>query len=642
MLAAVRALDEPSRSAIWERYYAGRSVADIAARAGVAPRAIESRLRRGRERVRAALEAELGPRRNWLPALVVLAGESRRPAGALAAPGLLAGAVAVGGVLVVALGRGGAKPEPSTLVGEREDDAELEAELEAELDRPATPDGDETAAAHERAPLGAGAATSEVAAAEGIARRALHGTLELAPGVEPADLWLVALDADTREELARLELGERRAWRVEAAADVAVELVAFGRDTSVAWRRVEPDERAERRIELALDAGAPFAGTVVDAGGVPLAGYAVTAYVDEPGERVRVGEHLLLPSNGRWLRAMASAHSGDDGRFEVRGLAPGPHDALLAPAESPWSTALVVALPTESSARVVLPAPDAVLRAEHEELRVQVVGPDGPLEGVAVACRRRAVLEAQLAAGVEQPTNAFPAPYDGRLCVIYDPSQDVGLLFGRTGFVPVMLMPNDAVRGPDGVAVVTLERKRVGPSLRLTVRCEGEATPQRLGIDLIPAWDGTTPWRPSLQHVVDFDGATLVLEDVPEDRYALVVRALSASPLAEAERDVEVGPAGADVAVVLALGSVVHLVPDADAGTSEGLEAWFEADDELRTASPPTVQPLRAGVAVPLHPRVPLGRWTVTVKRADEELWRGVLDLTSTEPTALRLPANGR
>ena len=83
VLDAVRALPEPQRTAIHLRYYKDRSPTAIARALDVSVRTVESRLRRGRELLREALDRECGSRSSWRSALLAahgLAGSGTAPA----------------------------------------------------------------------------------------------------------------------------------------------------------------------------------------------------------------------------------------------------------------------------------------------------------------------------------------------------------------------------------------------------------------------------------------------------------------------------------------------------------------------------------------------------------------------------------
>ncbi len=82
LMDAVAGLDEPYRSCIMGAYFEGLTTAALAARDGVSPRTVESRLRRGREALRQRLDAQFGSRESWCMLAVPLL-----PHGAATAPG---------------------------------------------------------------------------------------------------------------------------------------------------------------------------------------------------------------------------------------------------------------------------------------------------------------------------------------------------------------------------------------------------------------------------------------------------------------------------------------------------------------------------------------------------------------------------
>jgi RNA polymerase sigma factor (sigma-70 family) len=109
---AVAELEEPYRTTLALRYYEGQSPRHIAQRLGIDARAVESRLRRGREQLREALDRGCGGREVWFaPALALAfagsegAGRSISLAALLAL--LLGGGVAGG----IALRRAWTEPE---------------------------------------------------------------------------------------------------------------------------------------------------------------------------------------------------------------------------------------------------------------------------------------------------------------------------------------------------------------------------------------------------------------------------------------------------------------------------------------------------------------------------------------------------
>ncbi|MBN2491108.1 MAG: sigma-70 family RNA polymerase sigma factor [Planctomycetes bacterium] len=96
---AVFALEEPYRTSILLRYFRGHSRAEIAAQLGVSAAAIETRLRRGLEKLRARLDRDCGDRRAWCTALLGLI-RPDVPAAAAGASSIAAGPTLAGALLM--------------------------------------------------------------------------------------------------------------------------------------------------------------------------------------------------------------------------------------------------------------------------------------------------------------------------------------------------------------------------------------------------------------------------------------------------------------------------------------------------------------------------------------------------------------
>src|SRR5262249_23526210 len=94
-------LEEPFRETVLLRYYEDMSCADIARMKGMPAGTVRWRLKTGLDRVRAALDAELGDRRRWQRALAPLLLRARplRPTFWPAAPILTACALVWIGLL---------------------------------------------------------------------------------------------------------------------------------------------------------------------------------------------------------------------------------------------------------------------------------------------------------------------------------------------------------------------------------------------------------------------------------------------------------------------------------------------------------------------------------------------------------------
>lgn len=80
LLAAVRELPEPSRSAVWARYYEGLAPRQIAAREGLPVGTVKTRIARGLDALRKQLDREHGgDRERWLAAFAPLAFGTETP-----------------------------------------------------------------------------------------------------------------------------------------------------------------------------------------------------------------------------------------------------------------------------------------------------------------------------------------------------------------------------------------------------------------------------------------------------------------------------------------------------------------------------------------------------------------------------------
>jgi len=215
--------------------------------------------------------------------------------------------------------------------------------------------------------------------------------LALFRDVRHEDAWIEELetraetDASGRAELAGRHLG-RKVLRIDARAQG---LRAFEEELSI-----ESPGRAERSLELARGAAISGVVTAVEGGAVE-------------------GASVAVEGDGPWPAARVEA--GADGRFELRGLGPGPvtlsvqsdrcSPALLA-GVAPGSADVVVTLKRSDDPRDV-----GDHRAEiHGTVVDAQTGGPVPVDDAQVACVRvesesRAVLERELL-----PTLLFEAP----------------------------------------------------------------------------------------------------------------------------------------------------------------------------------------------------------------------------------------
>ncbi|HEX5135517.1 MAG TPA: sigma-70 family RNA polymerase sigma factor [Planctomycetota bacterium] len=141
VVEAVRALDEPYRTAIVLHYFHDLSVRELAARLRVPQETARTRLKRGLAMLRARLDAQCGGNRSWLPLLALLAMDPRKVSVAGVALMSAKAKVAVAAVVCILLtlaavkwgGSGGSGPPP------RAETARAPAPREAEASLPPAP-----------------------------------------------------------------------------------------------------------------------------------------------------------------------------------------------------------------------------------------------------------------------------------------------------------------------------------------------------------------------------------------------------------------------------------------------------------------------------------------------------------------------
>ena len=282
---AVAELDEPYRTTLALRYYEGLPPRRIAARLGVDVRAVESRLRRGREKLREALDRDCGGREVWFGAALALAlagGDHGGKALALAAALLL---LVGGGGTALVIHRTSTHGEPAaSLAAELHDPV---APFAAASDSPPPLEREDPGP---RSPVGVVAGgVVLVDAAEGAPLAGVHVT------------WNVALGRGgaLSDDQGRVEFG-----------DVADEgtlslVVAATRSTRVHHANVPA--RALTRVEVPRRGGR-IRGSVVDVEGRPVPEATVLAWA-------RAGH---TPDVGRPDR---SAVTDALGRFELDDMA---------------------------------------------------------------------------------------------------------------------------------------------------------------------------------------------------------------------------------------------------------------------------------------------------------------------------------
>jgi len=338
---AVASLEEPYRSTILYRYFEGLPPREIATRLGVSVSAVNERLRRGLEKLRARLDRDFGDRMSWCAALLPLAG-SGLAAGGAASASVLTGAlvmstkVKIAIAVIVALGVAWAFwPQ-----GERVAPPEVPG---AESSEPVPPLKKIEAKA-EPAPVQEAEATAAVAEPEPLARPS-------AISLEPARGSIVGLVTDPNgapipgaavRALSFVPGAVELEHLLETKTDSAGRYVLKPIQTRCAVEARAEGHYAERRLaspftreDFRLGQPGILRGTIrVAATGTPCAGATVAIY------RFRVLDHLehsYYPIlRWTWLRPpIATTRSDRSGHYRFADLRPGSYQVRILPSKRP-------------------------------------------------------------------------------------------------------------------------------------------------------------------------------------------------------------------------------------------------------------------------------------------------------------------
>ncbi|MFY9344974.1 MAG: sigma-70 family RNA polymerase sigma factor, partial [Planctomycetota bacterium] len=296
IVAAVRSLDEPYRTAVWLRYYEDRTPSAIAESLGEPVKTVKTRLWRALQLLRQKLDRRYGDRRAWLGALVPLAQVSNAlPAltGSAAAGGLVMqakGVVFVGAsALLLVGGTVWAWPStpPATLPASPT--PAIAATVAPVAEEPPSEDSPAREAVVTAPPasrygsLAVHVSWSDGTAAAGVA---IHGEAKGEPRTDETGFRMYA-DATGVARKARVHGGT-----VNLTSD---------RGGSVATE-VLGDQ--ERDVDFVLPAGIEVVGTVQD----------------ERNQAVAGAEVVLVSGLGGWLGGSVVAISDDAGAFTVRSV----------------------------------------------------------------------------------------------------------------------------------------------------------------------------------------------------------------------------------------------------------------------------------------------------------------------------------
>jgi RNA polymerase sigma-70 factor (ECF subfamily) len=341
---AVFNLEEPYRSVVLYRYFENLSPRDISSLLDVSARAVEERLRRGLQKLRARLDREFGDRRSWCAALLPLVGQGTTAAGAAAgatSASLLSGAlvmstkIKIGIAVLVALGAAYALwPR---------DEVEPPEVPKAEIAQPVAPVAKK-----------AGEAEPAVAKEGEATREAAKPQPEAAPepiSLEPARGSIVGVVTD--QDGAPIAGASVKALRFIPGAVELQQLLETKTDKAGRYvlkpiqKRCAVEARAEghyaeqrlaspfTRKDFVLGKPGILQGRVlIAATGGPCADATVAVYRFETRDHLEFVEPVLLRKT--WLRPpTATTRSELSGYYRFGNLRPGPYQVRVLPLKHP-------------------------------------------------------------------------------------------------------------------------------------------------------------------------------------------------------------------------------------------------------------------------------------------------------------------
>lgn len=393
LLAAVRELSEPSRSAVWARYYEGLAPREIAAREGVSVDTVKTRIARGLEALRKRFDREHdGERERWLAAFAPLAFGTATPvASPTPAPSTPSAAAPTppASTAPVSVGAGPFAPAPVTTLATLTTIA-MNAKLKvavliavvvcgsglwlASRDREVTPVANGVAPSSSAALAEPQTRSAPAVPGETAATRVAVAN-DAAPSAAPSDApvaaqarerhglvvdlerWPVAglaiLDGWDRQPLSRgdqaLTSDARGRFVIDGGVRVRF-LTAGGAGWTTLYSTLRESPEAADEFVVVVARERRVRGSVVDSAGAPVAGAVVEHKMDE-GVRLALGEIL------RGSVEMAFTTRTDErGNFEL--LAPDAAARLEARAENHRSGSQSLAGGDQGGIVVVLPAPE--------------------------------------------------------------------------------------------------------------------------------------------------------------------------------------------------------------------------------------------------------------------------------------------
>lgn len=440
LLEAVRALEEPVRTTIVQRYFEGRTAAEIAAASGVPASTVRARLARGLELLRARLDRESGSRAAWMALVAPLVPREFALPGAFAASTTAVGALTVtlakialvaSAAVVAGLAWWNFAPrgEPSDPIALVPADA-THPRMAAQAERRAAPDGDSELRSTVISAAAAKAPESRVEELHPALATELRGSFEarvVDAGNAPwagADLRVSLRIAGSDREVARGASGADGRALVEVAlpkwaekdrdapggAAATFDLVV--RRAGTATRRLEVVVRAGQVTNLGdvvlVEAGS-VRGRVVDEHGDAVSdaivGSVAAADFDalDASSRdrfVRCGAEMLEPLVARAVNPDGSFDLDDvaAGRVRLWAHAPGHRYSLSEALDVPAGGAL-------QGIALIAPA-----LGDNERIAGRVVAPDGSGRPASISRDMRSSFDRRMDFIQTEPDGRFEFP----------------------------------------------------------------------------------------------------------------------------------------------------------------------------------------------------------------------------------------
>lgn len=453
LLDAVRALEEPVRTTIVQRYFEGRSAAEIAVASGVPASTVRARTARGLELLRGRLDRETGSRVDWMALVAPLLPRELAPAGI--APGAVTASTLAQGALTVTLAKIALTAGAAVVAGLAwwsfaADDAPSGARRALVAPAPASEPESEPAGSHPAlAPELRGAFEARIIDERGAPWSGAE--LQVSMLIGGTD-QVFARGTSGSDGHARLEF-ELPKWArenrdVPGGAAATFDLVV--RRAGCSTRHLGVIVRAgdvTHLGEIVLVEAGTVRGRVLDELGSAVAGARVGALASDAVELLdETGLERFARTGAAWLDLLLARSTGTDGGFELDDVAPGEvHLWAHAPGRRHALAGPVHVVARHSSPESVIVLP---LLAQTDRVAGRVVGPDGR--------GRPASVGVDVGRGAERKVFFVRADMEGRFEIAVEELDAVYTLTAHDGYDEFTPKRVDGVRPGDLEVTIAL------------------------------------------------------------------------------------------------------------------------------------------------------------------------------------------